>query len=287
MQKEEQDINKEYLDSLLCPSFNSYTTERLASIADQVGRDHYVAQNDNAFNHSQNDDTDFEFVAFREVVDHEVFFDDTVFPLFNRDLLMEHRSSVGVDGARDSTVAALRFPMAKLLIGGGKRNPVAQSSESSSEAASEAVDLEGVPAGTYCVWTPNSPQASPNRCKKSNSTGSSSTSKRWKLLDLLRRSNSDRKDSFVFLTPSPSTKKMKEQWSSGSIKVAGRSSTNGFGGNGREKKVAVSAHEALYVRNRDLGKWIRKDCFCRTGKTSLGSAQNVWESPSFRFEEYA
>ncbi|XP_061352932.1 uncharacterized protein LOC133297751 [Gastrolobium bilobum] len=170
---------------------------------------------------------------------------------------MDHRSSVGVDGASDSTVAALQFLMAKLLIGGGERDPVAPSSESSSEVD----DLEGVQAGTYCVWTPNSPQASPNRCKKSNSTGSSSTSKRWKLLDLLRRSNSDRKESFVFLTPLPSTKKMKEQWSSGSIEVAGKLSANGFGGNGGEKKVAVSAHEALYVRNRELRKVDKKRSF--------------------------
>ncbi|KAE9590430.1 hypothetical protein Lalb_Chr21g0319491 [Lupinus albus] len=49
--------------------------------------------------------------------------------------------------------------------------------------------LDAIPADTYCVWTPKSLQ--PNRCKKSNSTPStSSSSKIWKLLDLLRRTKS-------------------------------------------------------------------------------------------------
>ncbi|KAK7339465.1 hypothetical protein VNO77_20136 [Canavalia gladiata] len=241
MQKEEQDINKEYLDSLLCPSFNSYTTDQLAGIADQVGRDHKRTQNDDAFTVLQNDDTDFEFAAFQD----EGFFDDVVFPLFNRDLLREPRSSVS--GGRDSSFAVLRFPIAGGEVGRRERAP-------SSESSSEADELERVPAGTYCVWTPNSPQASPSKCKKSNSTGSSS-SKKWKLLDLLRRSNSEGKESFMFLTASSEKKKVKEQWS---IEVAGKSKTKGFSG---EKKVAVSAHEALYVRNRELKRLDKKRSF--------------------------
>ncbi|MCD7448395.1 hypothetical protein HAX54_041548 [Datura stramonium] len=60
-------------------------------------------------------------------------------------------------------------------------------------------DLEGIPPGTYCVWRPRSAEESPSElCKKSNSTGSSS--KRWKLRDFLHRSNSDGKETFVFLT---------------------------------------------------------------------------------------
>ncbi|KAK7244164.1 hypothetical protein RIF29_38982 [Crotalaria pallida] len=96
--------------------------------------------------------------------------------------------------------------------------------ESPSSSSLEVEELDGIPTGTYCVWTPKSVQsvqASPNRCKKSNSTGSSSASpsKRWKLLDLLRRSKSEGKSTFVFL-------KKKEEGKSDSSKERQRDSGN-------------------------------------------------------------
>ncbi|KAK7293338.1 hypothetical protein RJT34_16201 [Clitoria ternatea] len=229
MQKE-QKLNEEYSDSFLCPSFNYYSTDQIAGIADQVVPADKKAQTVDAFVASINDAADFEFAAFPD----EVFFDDTVFPLFNRDLPSEGRNSVA--GGHDSIAKVLRIP-----ITGGEicRSERAPSSESSSED-----ELERVPAGTYCVWTPNSPQASPSRCKKSNSTGSSSA-KKWKLLDLLRRSNSERKEAPMLVTAVPE-KRMKDQWSN---EVTGKVKAKGFGG---KKKVAVSAHEALYLRKREL-----------------------------------
>ncbi|KAL0440912.1 UNVERIFIED_CONTAM: hypothetical protein Sradi_0030100 [Sesamum radiatum] len=75
----------------------------------------------------------------------------------------------------------------------------------SSSSSSEADDLEGVPADTYCVWRPNE-AAAEGRCKKSSSTGSHS--KRWKFKDLLHRSHSDgSKDRFLLLSPSNSGRK--------------------------------------------------------------------------------
>ncbi|KAG9151346.1 hypothetical protein Leryth_020951 [Lithospermum erythrorhizon] len=49
------------------------------------------------------------------------------------------------------------------------------------------------------MWKPKAAPPSPSMCNKSKSTGFGS--KRWKLRDLLRRSNSEGKDSFIFLTP--------------------------------------------------------------------------------------
>lgn len=240
MQNVEQE--KEYLDSLTCPSFNCYFTDPLAN---QVGtQDRVRAQNDDAFCASLNDDPDFEFAAFR----NEPFsddYDDAVFPLFNSSDLVSAAAA-----GRGSSAAVLRFP----ITGGELRRSEAEADPAASESSSDAEELEGVPAGTYCVWTPNSPRASPGKCEKSNSTGSSSA-KKWKLLDLLRRSNSEGKESLAFLAAAPEKRKMNERWS---IEVAGKAKGKGFAG---EKKVAVSAHEALYVRNRELRKIDKKKSF--------------------------
>ncbi|KAL7245605.1 hypothetical protein ACSBR2_000855 [Camellia fascicularis] len=75
-------------------------------------------------------------------------------------------------------------------------------------SSSEADELDGVLAGTYCIWKPKSDSSavakSLERCKKSSSTGSS---KRWMFRDLLYRSNIDDKDTFVFLAPSNANSK--------------------------------------------------------------------------------
>ncbi|KAE9605122.1 hypothetical protein Lal_00042991 [Lupinus albus] len=208
MQKEE--IQKEDLNSLPCPSFNYYFTDQVARITEQVIQD----QNNDPFRSLLNDDTNFEFTSFNNTIDDEGgFFHDTVF------------WSTG--GEHDSTAAeksaAIEVPMERLLTGASDLPPLP-----SSESSSEADDLERLSAQTYCVWSRNSSQASPNICQKSNSTGSSSL-KPWKLLDFLRRSNSEGKGSFMLVT---SVKKRKSFV-------------------GREKMAPVSsALEALYVRNR-------------------------------------
>ncbi|KAK7373245.1 hypothetical protein VNO80_06644 [Phaseolus coccineus] len=225
MQKEQ---DKEYLDSMTCPSFNYYSTVQLAVIENQ---DH---------NRTLNDDTTFEFAAFRD----EACFDDAFFPIFNGKIPSSHGSTIA--GGRDAGSAILRFPITgKDLCQGGHDPLTAPPSESSSEAD----ELEGVPAETYCVWTPNSPR----KCKKSNSTGSSS--KKWKLLDLLRRSNSEGKESFLFLTTASEKKRVNERWS---IEVGGKPKGNGLA---NKKKAAVTAHEALYVKNRELRMIDKKKSF--------------------------
>lgn len=272
MQKEEEE-KESVVDTLVCPSFSTYSSV-IADIADQVTRDHLQSQNDNRFDANDhrrylNDaENDFEFVAFRKASD-EVFFEGyagPVFPIFNRDLVTPttecdtdggiRRS--GEDDDDDGDAVALRFPMRKLLISDEDRRRDPPSSSSS-----EVDDLDAIPAGTYCVWTPKSPQASPSRCKKSNSTGSSSSpsssSKRWKLLDLLRRSNSEGKDTFVFLTPAKKNKKKKEEEEAkveNSKERRDSVKNNEIGGGGRvagkKPPATVSAHESLYVRNREM-----------------------------------
>nr|GMC52695.1 Candidapepsin-7 like [Ipomoea batatas] len=93
----------------------------------------------------------------------------------------------------------IRLPLRKLLLSEDQETP-------SSCSSSEADELEGIPEGMYCVWRPKevkdeaSASASPGKCKKSNSTGWRWRSKRWRLPDLVHRSNSHGKDTFVFLT---------------------------------------------------------------------------------------
>ncbi|XP_054780408.1 uncharacterized protein LOC129288076 [Prosopis cineraria] len=268
-------------DSFLCPSFNSYSTDKLADVADRVAREQF-RRHDHAV---AADSADFEFVTFRKAAD-EVFFDGRVgpvFPVFDRDLLKDdvigRRSS---DAEEDAL--ALQFSMRKLLI--DDEDPALADRDPPSSSSSDVDDLESIPPGTYCVWTPKTAKASPSRCEKSNSTGtSSSSSKKWKLLDLLRRSNSDGKESFVFLTPSASMKKKearaensKEQWSSGSSlsisKVAGKQKAKGQGNSGDIVKK-MSAHEAFYLRNRELKKVDRRKSYLPYRQDLVGFFANV------------
>ncbi|KAE9612714.1 hypothetical protein Lalb_Chr06g0176001 [Lupinus albus] len=170
MQKEEEKEKEKEKEYLTCPSFSTYSSNNLANIADQL------TQNDNHIH--LNDDNSFEFVSLPS---DQLFF-----------------NGGGWIPGDESDSLPLQFQMRNLLISDEDHR---RDSPSSSSSSSEVVELDGIPASTYCVWTPKSAQsvqASPNRCKKSNSTGSSaSPSKRWKVLDLLRRSNSDGKNTFL------------------------------------------------------------------------------------------
>ncbi|GAV81285.1 DUF1645 domain-containing protein, partial [Cephalotus follicularis] len=104
-----------------------------------------------------------------------------IFPLFNRDLLLSDGYDLG--DSKSETEEDFRPQLKKLFIEEGE----------STSASSEP------PASSYCEWS--SPgktvrEASPETCKKSNSTG---FSKLWRFRDQRLRSNSDGKDAFVFL----------------------------------------------------------------------------------------
>ncbi|XP_075673532.1 uncharacterized protein LOC142642949 [Castanea sativa] len=279
-------MQEESWELSVCPSFNSYSSDKLADVAAKVTLefDHRDHDDGGAFEENE----EFEFVSVRKAEDDVVVLDGQigpVFPVFNRDLLLSDQNPTksqqitdghdlknregegeGEGEEEGEDVRCLRIPLKKLFS--EEHDPTSYSSSSS-----EVDELEGVPPGTYCVWTPqsnSSPKAiaaaaSPSQCKKSNSTGTttssntkSSSSKRWRLMNLLRRSNSEGKDSFVFLTP-----KNKEEEISNSNNSFEEENSNS---NSKEikKVVAVkkkkkkekeqtvsSAHEVFYGRKRE------------------------------------
>lgn len=239
------------------------SSDKLADVAAKVCREfdnlnllhksNYSAEQKEHDDHRNDDvDDDFEFVSFQSS-GSQVFFDDNqigpVFPVFNRDLLLDRSQ-------RDLAAA----PNNKEVVEEEEDEDDAAALPSSS--SSDVDELDSVPQGTYCVWMPKSvvAQDARGKCKiKSKSTGTSS-SRRWSIKDLLRRSNSESgsKDSFVFLTPlSSSSKKAAEEEPKEIKKSSGSGSGPGSGGGPNKPKgsKAVSmAHEAFYVRNKTVAK---------------------------------
>ncbi|XP_057771084.1 uncharacterized protein LOC130990874 [Salvia miltiorrhiza] len=240
-------------DAYTSPSFNSYSSDRLAELAVQISAEKSGDDNE------ENEDFEFSLVRedFKEFSAEDFVYDGKlgpIFPVFNRDLLLRD------GGGDDQCESSIQVPLSQLLLedrGSGNDNPPSCSS-------SEADELESVPAGTYCVWRPKaSDLRSPSRCKKSKSTGSAS--KRWKFRDLMRRSNSDGKDSLVFLTPKNREEKLPAEIPK-KLKGKGGSSSGA---------AARSAHEALYVRNRAMNEVDRKKSYLPYRQDLVGFFINV------------
>ncbi|KAL6139603.1 hypothetical protein ACLB2K_057907 [Fragaria x ananassa] len=252
-------MQNEYSDQgLVCPSFNTYSSPSTADTADKVCREFRglgLVDEDNKYEYDQaveeqEEDDDFEFVSFQKSAD-EVFFGDNtrigpVFPVFNRDLISQ----------RDLNDAA------------------------SSSASSDVDELEGVPAGSYCVWMPKTtPTSSPSHCKKSKSTGTSS-SRKWRLRDLPRRSNSEGgKDAFVLLTPAltspPSSKKLTgndhHHPNEKMIMTKGKKSFDG-----RPRPNAVSmAHEVFYAKSKEKEGYNKRQSYLPYRKDLVGFFASV------------
>ncbi|KAK9995771.1 hypothetical protein SO802_020457 [Lithocarpus litseifolius] len=177
------------------------------------------------YEEEEEDDDDFEFAFVCREPDTTTISADEIFsngqirptyPIFDQSLLLSlydshnektNTTTTTTTRTRTTTISTTkappssfrRPPLRKLMIEEQERD------RDTSCSSSEADDLEGVPDGTYCVWTPHSSSSSSSSCKKSHSTGSS---KRWRFRDLLYRSNSDGKDTFVFLTPSKKAEKI-------------------------------------------------------------------------------
>ena len=161
-----------------------------------------------------------------------------IFPLFDQSLLF--------DG--DATDLP-RQPSVKVFV----------ETEDPAPPPSESDAAEADPTGPYCEWSRKAVEASPEACKKSNSTG---FSKVWRFRDLVNRSNSDGRDAFVFLkngnpatansnavekTDGSSDKKKIATAVCGEVKAA-----DGGGVKVRTKKVKKSETAPLeqYMRNR-------------------------------------
>ncbi|KAK2663768.1 hypothetical protein Ddye_002342 [Dipteronia dyeriana] len=222
------------------PSFNSYSSTNLVDIAARVveefrhesgfDSDIYGNWETESFctdepKHEQNvsfkedgeeeeeEEEEFEFAFVCRKPDDspisadEIFFNGQIkpiYPLFDTSLLLNHtpgnQNPISTTASEKKTH---RLPLRKLM-NEDRETTATATATSSSCSSSEADDLENLKPGTYCVWKPEKGCKSPSAaamsgsCKKSNSTGSS---KRWKFRDLLFRSNSDGKDTFVFLAP--------------------------------------------------------------------------------------
>lgn len=222
----------------LSPSFTTHSSAKLAEIAARVV-DEFRQQSDSeyddlfGFHHlqaelefaseqrpptqqsrqSDDDDDGFEFPSVsREstgtIPADEIFCNGQirpVFPLFDRELLfstgVHQYDNVGTVQRNDPSKPPNNPPTPSSSVRLSLRKLMSEDRDPPSCSSSEADELDGLPAKTYCVWSPKSgaAESSPGRPKKSRSTG---TSKRWKFRDLLHRSNSEGKDPFVFLAPS-------------------------------------------------------------------------------------
>ncbi|CAL1367565.1 unnamed protein product [Linum trigynum] len=170
----------------------------------------------------EEEEGEFEFaVVGREAVASpisadEIFYNGQIrplYPLFNTDLLLNHPDFHPFDSNFDSKTPPPP-PPAKPVCG---RRPqlkklFKQEEGGDGSDTDSSEELEGLPEGTYCVWNPKKggaggggggrkeeEESAPEIRKKSKSTGNDS--RRWKFRDLLYRSHSDGKDSFVFLAP--------------------------------------------------------------------------------------
>jgi hypothetical protein len=144
---------------------------------------------------SQDEDEGFTFAAVPRPPAGAAFRDGRVYPVFGRP------RSPPLRDAEDPATATALVPLGQLLL--EERGAAAASSGQLEDDDSE---LDGVPAETYCLWSPGaspaqgsrSPSSSPARCRKSGSTGSVL---RWRQR-VVGRSHSDGKEKFVFLDAS-------------------------------------------------------------------------------------
>ncbi|KAL8038689.1 hypothetical protein ABFX02_11G124300 [Erythranthe guttata] len=251
-------MNNSQDDVYVCPSFSSYSSDRLAETAVRVA----------------GGDEDFEFA---EEFFHGAGQIRTVFPVFNRNLLLD-----GGGGGEASTSGGENAPVESSVVVPLSRLFIEEDRERDSPpscSSSEADELENIPAGTYCVWRPKLAEPSlPSQCRKSKSTGSAS--KRWKFRDLLRRSKSDGKDSFVFLHPKQQEDKSYKSTNQTSEKANAKRSSSP-GGAAAGAPGSPSAHEAFYVRNRAMKEGDKKKSYLPYRQGLVGIFANVNVLPHF------
>lgn len=117
-----------------------------------------------------------------------------VFPIFDTEFYLKNEEDHEVRNMINSAIGKkppalpvkVRVPLGKLFT--EERELSSPRSSSSSED-----ELNGLPPEIYCVWKPGKgeDEEAPEKCKKSNSMGMSSSSRRWRFRELIRRSRSD------------------------------------------------------------------------------------------------
>jgi Protein of unknown function (DUF1645) len=173
-----------------------------------------------------NSEDEFEFPSVLR--DSPVPIHYPIYPVFGRSLISPP--------AIPELDTPVRLPLRKLLV--EERNSSIGSTSSSSSMA-EMAELEGIPADSYCVWTPGSVPQSPTRCHKSGSTGSLV---KWKKISdlVLGRSQSDGKEKFVFLSTKGNAKEEKKEEEKDKGKKKGK------GGKVTTEVDAITAHRIFY-----------------------------------------
>lgn len=160
-----------------------------------------------------------------------------IYPVFGR----PHISSP----ASPELDTPVRLPLRRLLV--EERNSSIGSTSSSSSTAE--VDLEGIPAESYCLWTPGSAPQTPTRCHKSGSTGSLV---KWKKISdlVLGRSQSDGKEKFVFISANGNEKQEKKD------KEKEKRKKNGKGGKVTTEVDTITAHRMYYGNKSGMGNGV-------------------------------
>ncbi|KAL6521765.1 hypothetical protein OROGR_018334 [Orobanche gracilis] len=256
-------MNNMQEDVYNCPSFSSYSSDRLAQIARRIAVER---SNEAPENKGDAGDDDFEFASVRdgEEVSLEEFLNGgrnqivQVYPVFNGDLFLDNGGESGACAGSKLLESSVAIPLGKLFIEEDQEERDYPPSCSSSEAD----EMENVPAGLYCVWRPKMAEAPvPGQCKKSKSTGSAS--KRWNLRDLLRRCKSDGKDGFLFIN---SNRKDEKSGESSEARSA-------FGGGGAPR--SPSAHETFYIRSKARKEGDKKKSYLPYKQELVGFFTNV------------
>ncbi|XP_018437459.2 ribosome biogenesis protein NOP53 [Raphanus sativus] len=153
------------------------------------------------------------------------------------------------------------------------------SSDEEEEEEEEEDELDMIPSEIYCPWTPaRSPVEMTSPCRKSKSTGSSSSTsawsrRRWKIRNLLKRSRSDGKESLEFLNSSPVNNIDKSCSSSPCPKNKETVKTKKK--EKEKEKEKVSAHEKFYLRNKAMKEEDKRKSYLPYKQELVGIFSNI------------
>ncbi|CAL9155652.1 uncharacterized protein LOC135589039 [Musa acuminata AAA Group] len=178
------------------------------------------------------------------VIADDIFSDGRILPVyphFGRGHLLS--TSLSKENHEAAGPDPQGIPIRKLLI----EEPSSRWGSISSSSSLEAEDLESSAARDHCPWIPRSAPQSPDRCRKSASTG---TERRWRLRDLLSgRSHSDGKDKFLFLDAPPTPQQPLARGKSPRLRTAAAK-----GGKPRAAVDTVTANRTHYGKKVGNGQ---------------------------------
>ncbi|KAI3768725.1 hypothetical protein L2E82_19555 [Cichorium intybus] len=249
----------------LSPSFNCYSNYSLTSMAAAKVSDEVIEEQAAGFpKFSDGDEEDFEFsldFTGDNYLPKELSLSGRIlFPIFNRDLVTKDEVDRTVEEVvhEDSSVI---ISLKKLFVGDG------EGALSSSSSEAEELELEERPSGTFCMSWRKADVRSPTlaECKKSSSTGSGL--RKWRIKDILCRSNSAGKEMVLFLCPKKvDALKQKRIVNSSEVrKVAGKSKTTS----------SKSVHELFYVQRKAEQKGDKMKSYLPYRKDLVGFFVNV------------